>query len=517
MNTVPRQLDDVGVRTGVLRRGRNLFFIFLALSLLGALAVLYSEASLSILAIAAVLALTRWAVRLMRRNSLQLWQGLLIFTLTCDLILNYGFDNLAVHVGSFPFVVSYALRYTCLALALYMNRNLLASALKEPVMVCILILVFLSFLHFIVDVPTFGVWAIRDATLFLDGVFFLLGFFWAAADTNLRVWLRWMIAVFVINLLYAYTFPWSEKVLNASPTSGVFMEVPIFGHYHSTPMVLVMGAVFCMGLAQFLIKKYRWILQGLVALQVLGLAIVQSRATYIALAACLVVFVLLREGRKALTLLTLASLAVVGIFVLGAFGIELSGRVGPVNVAFLEDHLRSIVGVKVTNASTVESRVDLVNDVMKHIRAHPIVGEGFGQPLVDYVDDETGAAVRVPHNSSLTIMARLGSVGFMVWLAFNGCLMARFIYAYRHWRSWDALFREFALWSFLYYLTFIIVSLVEGPLEQPAIAVPFYFSVGLTVGVIRLRMVEDRRGTPAVTDYAVRLLNLQSASRQPVR
>jgi O-antigen ligase len=498
MNTVPRQLGEVGVRTGISDRTRNLLF-FLLLALVGALAVLYPEATISILAIVVILALTFWALNLMSRSGLELWQGLLIFTLSCDLILNYGFDNIAIHMGSLPLVVSYALRYTCLALALYKSRSLLVSALKEPVMVCILILIFLSSLHFIFDVPAFGVWAIRDSTLFLDGVFFLLGFFWAAADTHLRVWLRWMMAVCIINLLYAYTFPWSEKILNVSPTSGVFMPVPIFGQYHSTSMVLVMGTVFCMGLARFVMNKCRWILHGLVALQVLGLTILQMRATYIALAACLVVFILLREGRKAMTLLTLASLAVVGVFLLGAFGIELSGRIGPVNLAFLEDHLRSIVGVKVTAASTVESRFDFVDDTMKHIRAHPIVGEGFGRPLVDYIDEETGAVVRIPHNSSLTIMARLGSVGFLVWLAFNACVMARFMYAYRHRRSWNPLFREFALWSFLYYLSFIIVSLVEGPLEQPAIAVPFYFLVGLAVAVIRLRMAEDRRTIPAVS------------------
>ena len=472
------------------------FLCFVGFSALGALAILYRDTAILLLAIAVALGLSWWAVKRLRRIGLQSWQVLLLFALTCNLILNYGFDNIAIHFGGLPFVVSYALMYTCLAMALYQNRQLLPGALKEPAMVCILILLFLSSLHLILDIPASGVWAFRDATLFLDGLFFVLGLLWAAADKDLRVWLRWMMVVFIINLVYAYTFPWRDRVLSASPTSGVFMQVEIFGQYHATPLNLLMGTAFCMGLARLLINSHRWVLHILVALQLLGLAILQARSAYVSLAAYLLIFILLREGKKTRTLLTMASLALAGITLMTALGIELSGRIGPVNLAFLEDHIRSISGAKVTAASSVESRVELAKDVMGHIRAHPIVGEGFGKPLVDYIDEETGAAVRVPHNSHLTVMARLGIVGFIAWLAFNGCLIFRFAYAYHHRKSWDARFGEFALWSFLYYVAFMVHSLVEGPLEKPSTAIPFYFFVGLAVGVIRLRMVADSRKNP---------------------
>lgn len=479
-----------GVRKST--RLRDLLY-FVILFLTGVVSILYPQTAIFSMVIAVLLGLSVWAVRRSQRGGLRLWQTVLLFTLACYMVLNYGFENIAIHVGSLPLVVSYVLMYACLAMALHTNRALLADAVKEPAMGCILILLFVSSLHLVSNLPAFGIWAIRDCTIFLDGVFFLLGLFWAVADPNLSRILHWMMAVFVINLIYGFTFPWSERILAASPVSGVFLQIPVFGQYHQTAMDLLIGAVFCMGLAKFVIRRHTWILHTLVALQLLGLAILQSRATYIALGAYLLVFVVLREGKKARTFFTLAAAAMVILIASTTLGgIQLSGRIGPVNLSFLEDHIRSIGGVNVTAASSVESRVDFADDVMQHIRAHPIVGEGFGQPLVNYIDDETGAVVRVPHNSHLTIMARLGFVGFVVWLTFNGCLLRRFAYAYLHRRFWDPVFSEFALWSFLYYVVFMIESLVEGPLESPATAIPFYFFTGLTAGVIRLQMAADR-------------------------
>lgn len=473
-------------------RGRVVLF-FVGLCGLGAICILFPDAVLYVLALGVVLAIGWWAVRRLQRAGLELWQIVLVFTLSCYMVLNYGFENIAIHLGPLPFVVSYALMYGCLGMALYANRTRLASALKEPAMICITLLIFLSSLHLISDIPTFGVWAFRDSTLFLDGMFFILGLFWAFTDRKLKVFLPWMFALFVVNMLYGYTFPWSDRILAASPTSGVFMQVPIFGNYHQTAMDLLIGAAFCMGLARFLVKRRQWILHILVAAQILGLAILQSRATYIALAAYLMIFLVLREGKKAGALLTLASMAIVALILVTISGVEINGRIGPVSLSFLEDHLRSITGEKVTAASSVESRVDFAGDVMRHIRAHPIVGEGFGQPLIDYIDEETGAVVRVPHNSHLTVMARLGFIGAMVWLSFNACLLLRFAYAYRHRKFWEQPFGEFALWGFLYYVVFMIESLVEGPLEVPATAIPFYFFLGLTAGVIRMRMAADRK------------------------
>jgi O-antigen ligase len=490
-------------------RGRGwIVFGFVVLAGLGALGFLYPDAAFALTVLGVIGALTWWGVQRLRRAGMQVWQVLLLVTLSCYMILNYGFENIAVHAGPVPLIVSYAMMYTCFAMAVYANRKRLGSALQEPAMLCILGLLLLSAIHLIANIPEYGIWAIRDSTIFLDGIFFLLGLFWAVQDRDLKVMVRWMMILFFVNMIYAYTYPWSEQILAASPSSGVFMEIPIFGQYHQTAMDLLVGAAFCMGLARFVVKRRTWILHIMIAVQLLGLAILQSRATYIALALYIVIFFVLRETRKATALLALASFAVAGLVALTTLGgLEITGRIGPVNLNFLQDHLRSINGGTGTAASSVDSRFEFADDVSKHIKAHPVFGEGFGQPLIDYIDDETGAVVRVPHNSHLTVTARLGFVGLAVWIGFNGCLLALFVYAFRHRKFWDRLISEFVLWSFLYYVVFMIESLVEGPLETPATAIPFYFLTGLLAGVVRLRMTADQKLAAAVDRPVAELKN----------
>jgi O-antigen ligase len=465
---------------------------FLALSGLGALGIFYQGVIFIFLAALAAAGVSWWIIVRLHRMGLEIWQGLLLFALTGYMLLNYGFENIALHVGGTPIIVSYALMYTCLALAVYSSRGWLAKALTEPAVLCLAAMFVLAMFHLLVDIPSYGLMAIRDCTMLLDGVFLVLGMLWAAKADNVALLIKWLMLITVVNLIYSFTFPWSEKLLAWSPASGVFMEVPILGQYHTTDIYLLTGVVLCLGSAGYMVTRKRWIMLLLAMLQLLGLAITQARASYVALAALIVLFVLIGEGKRSgiLVGMLVSALAVLALAT-GVGGIQLSGRIGPVNVNFLADHLRSITGEKVTAASTVESRVDWTAEAMAHFYTSPIVGVGFGQALINYIDDETGAVVRYPHNSNITILARLGVIGFGLWLLFHFCVIKRFIYAYSRRKQIDKQLYELILWIVAVYITVMIAALVEAPFEFPSSAIPFYFFTGLALGLIRWRLPEQ--------------------------
>ena len=100
----------------------------------------------------------------------------------------------------------------------------------------------------------------------------------------------------------------------------------------------------------------------------------------------------------------------------------------------------------------------------------------------------------MPHNSSLTYLARLGAVGIIFWIAFHFCLMKRFAYAFGDRHSADKRMYAFALWFFLFYVVFMIGSLVEGPFEYPSRAIPFYFLMGFALGLIRWHLSPKNKG-----------------------
>lgn len=463
--------------------------------IVGSSAILHPLIVLGCLAAVATLGLCWLVVAYVRRANLEFWQVLALVALSGYTLLTRGFENLTIHVGGFPLIIGYALIYGSLALAVFSRRQLIASALKEPPVLCMLALLVFAVLHLAVDIPRYGIWALRDSTMCLDGMFMLLGMAWAMKSNNIAFLARWLLALYVLNMLYVYTMPWGERLWSWSPTSGVFLKVPILGDFSGAGDILVDGAMFCLCVGCYLISRPSWLMPLLAMGQFLGVAITQGRRQYIGTGIVLVILALLGEGKRFAKLLILIPAAVIVIFLATSIGgLKIAGRIGEVNLNFFEAHLRSVETSEGTPGSAVESRFDMADQAFRHFFAHPVVGEGFGRPLLTDIDETNGAVTRIPHNSSLTYLARLGVVGFVLWIAFHFLLIKRFVSVLRHRRSGDdKLVSAFVLWLFLFYVLFVNVSLVEGPFEFPSGAVPFYFFMGLALGLMRWQLSDRNK------------------------
>jgi O-antigen ligase len=468
---------------------------FAVFVILGFLLIVYPFYSVGFLAIAALVAFAWLALGQMRRAGLEAWQVMLLIALSGYTLLNYGFENLAVHIGGIPIIFSYLLMYGSVLLAVWSLRQSALRTFREPIVFCLLALLLLTLFHLAVDIPSYGLWALRDASMVLDGIALFLGLFWAMRRNSTMPLLQWLMVIFLLNLVYGLSFPWSERIQEWSPSSGVFLQVPILGFYHATYIWLLAGLLFCLFLSVYVVSWPRWIILCLSLAQLFGLAIHQARSMYVALGVALVVLLFLRETAKGTKLLLVLSGAVLGLFLLTSVaGVEMSGRIGPVNLDFFKQHLRSISGAEDTPGSSVEGRVDWADQALQRFHSSPWFGVGFGQPLINWTQED-GTSVRQPHNSSLSILARLGAVGFAVWIMFHLCLLKAFFHALRHRHSWSELMSDLILWLFLLYLTFMIVIHVEPGLEFPTGAIPFYFFVGLSVGLVRSQVATAREAT----------------------
>src|SRR5260370_27052268 len=112
--------------------------------LAGGVATLYPFFFLGCLAAAAVLGICWGTFVFLGRVGLELWQFVALITLSGYLVLNYGFENVALHVGSFPILITYGMMYASLALAIFAHRDLVAKAVREPALVCVLAVLGLS-------------------------------------------------------------------------------------------------------------------------------------------------------------------------------------------------------------------------------------------------------------------------------------------------------------------------------------------------------------------------------------
>ena len=101
---------------------------FLAFLLLGGLAVLHPLFALGCFAVVAALGLCLVAIVLARRAGLELWQMLLLTALTGYMVLNYGFENLAIHLGGVPLIISYGLMYAAMVFAVFSCRHTISRS-----------------------------------------------------------------------------------------------------------------------------------------------------------------------------------------------------------------------------------------------------------------------------------------------------------------------------------------------------------------------------------------------------
>src|SRR5207249_3926497 len=152
----------------------RVLFGFALATALGALVASYPVAVLGAAgACLALYGIFRWC-----HERLEFWQVLVLFALTPYLILNYGFDNLAVGAGGVQVPVGEALLFAALALLLGRQWWIVRSITAESSVVCLAALLLLSCAHLIVDVPRYGLYAVRDSSMFFEAVFLPLGVPW---------------------------------------------------------------------------------------------------------------------------------------------------------------------------------------------------------------------------------------------------------------------------------------------------------------------------------------------------
>jgi hypothetical protein len=427
------------------------------------------------------------------RARLELWQAFVLFAMTPYLILNYGFDNLAVGAGRFRFPLGELLMFLALTLVILgKQRGYVKSMFFDPPVFCLMALLFLSCAHLLFDVPRYGLYAVRDSSMFFEAAFLILGVIWGRNRRSTQLLMRWLFFIFVLNLLYSYTFPWGDQIQAVSPVSGVFHIVPLIGSYQMSALFLVLGALYCIWVGPSVVRWPRWSLVLLAVTQLGGLAILQVRAMYVGIVLVLVILLLLRETKKLVGLASTLGLGFAALLVMlsavSLTGIKLQGRMGPVDFSFIEQHAKTVLALGDPNArmSHDVDRGDWYQEVWDRVRSNPsnlAVGVGFGQVLIDF-ENEQGIPVRQPHNSSLTVLARLGFVGLSIWLLFIGLVIVRYVRFLRT-PYITAGVSTLVLWLFVQFILTLLDASVQPALEFSHGAIPFYFLLGLGFATMR--------------------------------
>lgn len=413
----------------------------------------------------------------------EIWKTLIALCLILFISLNYGFANLTV----FYLPVGHLLAIAALTLLFLKGRLYISVVLKEPIFLAWAVLALLGVFHLITDFRNYGLYAIRDVSFLVEGIFLLIGVAWAADDTHKGHPFSFLLAfavIFIVNFLYAVTFLQKDLLLTISPQGGVFREIPIMGFYAGVSLFLVLGSLFFFLLSRDVLKLPQVLAILLMALLFGWSLVLQERSVYIEVLVAFFLLLLVGERKYASNLLMILGFAAVLLFGLVAlFGINISGRLNAVSGAFIWEHVKSLfLQADTPGVGSIEWRLDIMRNVLQRwseSSGSMLFGEGFGRPLTDFTT-ANDVAIRQPHNTHLTVLARLGIIGFAIWIFLHGRIFFLLLKSIRKIDRQDSLY-NIHLWFFLTYVLCIVFTSVQPWLEFSYGAIPFYVIVGYAI------------------------------------
>ena len=225
----------------------------------------------------------------------------------------------------------------------------------------------------------------------------------------------------------------------------------------------LLAAVFCIGL---ILANARTLYVALAALIFIGLLagpLVQNKARLARLVATVVMVS---------TLATLASLP----FLYTRTGRDFTGRA-------LDELVSGVLDS--SNDPYWQFRLIAWKEAWKRFEEQPLVGEGFGVPFVFELAD---ADVR-PHNTFLTVLYKMGLIGFLPLLGLLVCFLGLSLRAAR--RNLDSNLVAFLQIMLLAQAAFCLYGTANLLLESPFLASLFWAAMG--IGLRMIRMLDAER------------------------
>jgi len=416
------------------------------------------------------------------RNNLILW------TISAYLLLNYGFmivrfppmQGAGVPIGELVLLFS---------LATIHFPTLLGELKKVFNPIPLLIFSLFGIFGALHGLASHGMWAIRDATHEIESLYLLVGFAFAGRIEWMNRLFRWLPALMAAVVLIGLTYPIRNLVEPLVPhiTNAVGNRTPILQYLNTYTMTLWAVAMLVIWKRNINVFNYILVAGALISFLI---AVHQSRTIYLQFAGLMMLMAWKKPEINRKLFMALA-LFIIVLIIISVTGIEIKGRLGEkVDIHFLLDHLKSVVGIKSDTkgisgaAGGVGLRtgwwIKIFDDLTSSI-GHFVKGLGFGIPLTDFHDD-SDALVREPHNSYISVVARMGLIGILSLFWMYASLIIAWNRAYKRCTAmgWEE-GKRILLFFFSYFVLIWIFSMTEDGMEKPYNAISFYFFWGVVL------------------------------------
>lgn len=387
-------------------------------------------------------------------------------------LLSYGFNNVPFPVGPVR-MPAVAIAIPVLAIMSFpVWRPALSEQGSRRIAVVATAVVAMTFLRLLVDVPRFGVVAVRDALFAVDLLALPLGYAVVRAKGTAAA-SRGVQRVLVVAVAWFCLFPFAEQIAALGPDVGVQRPTPLLAMTSA-------GVIACVALMWWAVARPRG-LSLVPVLAVLVVLLTQTRGLYLALPLAFVVATWAsrrlrpsgRAGPAASPILRGVAAIVVGFAALAVLP-PLPGRLATARPGFVLEQLGTLTGHEGPGSGSLKAREEWWPIVLHRVESTtlgPVVGVGFGPDLIGF-RGRNGAEVRKPHNDFLEMFARVGAVGLGLWLLLIAVVVHQLV---RRVRAGSTL----AGWALACQPVFLVTALTQPLFAFAYGGAVFWFVAGL--------------------------------------
>jgi hypothetical protein len=425
-----------------------------------------------------------------RQRLVALFPRILALLLLGYMFLGKGFAYLGVQ----PVYVGEAV----LAIA---TLTILLTIRRAQIGILHLLLLAFLVMGFIDTVPYIasdGLNAVRDAVLWGYGLFAIAVSFAARAEHFPWIVARYrkILPIFLVWVpITAVVFQFLGTALPTVPGSDipilVFKAGDMNVHLGAAAAFLLLGLSTTRPAGSRIPASLLWLMWFI------GFAIsgILSRGGLLAAGAGIAIIMLLRPSRRLLPFLWIMLIIIV---LLGLANPKITFQNGrEMSLGQVTSNISSVIGSDSGSGSgnlegTREWRLLWWTKIVDYTVHGPYfwTGKGFGINLAD--DDgfqvTADGSLRSPHNSHMTVLARMGVPGIALWLLLQGAFGVSLLRAFwRARKAGDPFWAQVNAWLLVYWLAMIVNTSFDVYLEGPQGGIWFWSIFGLGMAALRLQ------------------------------
>ena len=416
---------------------------------------------------------------------------LIIFVLFfCNLFFGHGFQILTF--------VNIPLNYLFLIILVLFTFNKHTFSILKIIKInsIIYFFLFLNFIRLILNTSEFGLIALRDATYSIDMLFLFASLFIFSNGEVFHKFVNFLKFSFFFVFLFIVFWFFNDFFEKFSPriSSVTGQSSSLFFNWSTISFYLIWFSFYRIIFSD---KKNKILdLVILLSFILFSLIVFQRRFIYLCLISLFLVSIFFNK-KDTFKILTILLTGIMVIPILNYIGISLEGKIGKIsNIFFFVEHLSSALpgytgndNEFIVSSGTAEKRLEFFSYVLQKQLSNLylfLFGSGFGQPLVDFVATG-GITVREPHNMYLTIFARSGFIGFILFLLINLRLIKIWFETYNFLKiKKNSLNYKLLIFSGIYFLFIYVMGLTDSTLSNNYYSINFYILWGMVISLNNL-------------------------------